>query len=101
MSDLVEFLLAREAERLAEADQIHHAGCGSRDGECNCGMPKWVRADVQAKRKIVERLVPRIAESDRACNDEWNCNDDHAGDLLRTLALPYAAHPAYQEAWHV
>jgi hypothetical protein len=56
---LVEFLLARIAEDEQRADQLHDEDC---DGvspppgpfPCDCGFPARVRAECEAKRRIVE-----------------------------------------------
>jgi len=104
MSDLVEFLRARlgeeeEAARAAIAERVRV----SRDGE----EPDWrfaywpdlgapavvvggerVLADVEAKRRIVEREVNSLTPT------TWRREL-----VLRDLASVYAQHPDYEESW--
>jgi hypothetical protein len=62
--------------------------------------PARVLAEVEAKRRIVERLGAYI-ESEHEPEPEglWEQMDHHAWDTLYDLALPYADHPEYDEAW--
>lgn len=56
--------------------------------------PARVLADVEAKKAIVEEArdySPELSEGD---NGEWAFDF-----VLRTLGLPYADHPDYDESW--
>ena len=59
-------------------------------------LPARVLAEVEAKRDLMAMADP---------NDYWddggNGMSAHADDILRHLALPYADHPDYDEAWRV
>lgn len=92
---LVEFLLARYAEIVAKADHLHHEACATVTGDgarvpCDCGLPSFTIADIEAKRRIVELAL------------EWEGAPNDFGQLhrvLELLALPHADHPAFQPAW--
>lgn len=110
MSELVEFLAARIAEREAEAQRI--ADAIARDpgafasivhdhpelaaGDCAGYLadydPARVLADCEAKRRIVARIqmsqMLPVQISDYA-----------AEAILRALALPHADHPDYRPEW--
>lgn len=106
MADLVEFLHARQAERLERADTIHDLGCGEIrfDGTCDCGQPDWVRADVESKRRIIaEHTTSEIGEFEgKTAVLRW-CPICGEGECttLRLLALPSAQHPDYLQEWAV
>lgn len=58
-------------------------------------------ADVDAKRRILDAVLPKVNTLQGACDEEWGCRleVDAADLLLQSLALPYADCPGYQEAW--
>ncbi|GGN86307.1 hypothetical protein GCM10010112_67700 [Actinoplanes lobatus] len=59
---------------------------------------RW-RAEVEAKRRLLECLVGATGTgtSRLVANDEpWAIGGDY---LVKTLALPYASHPEYREEW--
>ena len=105
MSDLTDFLLARIAEDEAlaqEAERVYvHPGAydpmfGARkDDEVasrywdRIADPARVLAECEAKRRIVDW---RAETADREAQDVLD-------DVLQYLALPYADHPDYDEAW--
>src|SRR5690554_4080618 len=95
---LVEFLLARIAEdgliRRRILDRAGFAKVVSR-GEVEYVDPHAERllAECEAKRRIVEFLTTAVEEQDSA--DVISAYDD----AVRALALPYADHPDYDEAW--
>lgn len=64
--------------------------------------PARVLREVEAKRRIIAVVVPRIIEMDEQIIGEWgrpsDIPDEHL-PLLKLLALPYAEHPSYDEAW--
>jgi hypothetical protein len=108
---LTEFLLARIADDEAVARRIQAVG------PCEPAYdPAHVLAECEAKRQIVEMHDPQEGREDmpavcstcggfvrrpdylRGSTDSgyvipWPC------PTLRALALPYADHPDYQEAW--
>ncbi|MUL41676.1 hypothetical protein FZ103_10910 [Streptomonospora sp. PA3] len=95
---IVEFLNARLAE---DENAAHAASPGT-------GGPERARADVSAKRGIVEEYTATYRE----CMDTLNNGDRTAADedgawsalhawrrALEHLAAVYAAHPDYDPAW--
>jgi hypothetical protein len=117
MTDLVEWLLAQIAEDEADADTLHDttvcASVGYDAPPCDCGYPAEVRADLAAKRRIVEEhrteeacpYHPKTSEYPFGCT---TCHrDPECGyvmalgwcDTLRLLALPYAGREGYDERW--
>ncbi|PZR55239.1 hypothetical protein DNL40_02390 [Xylanimonas oleitrophica] len=100
---LPEFLLARIAEDEAGADDVHRVGCGASPDEqgytypCDCGQPARLLAECEAKRRIVGvNAAPDWPQGDDRYTLGWQ---DSAHAVLRALALPYASHPDYDEAW--
>ena len=118
MADLAEFLLARiaEDEAVAADANVDSAkwwvdGPGERSGHWwiyGTGQkfaerstadhiarhdPARVLAECEAKRRIVERASHDYRKYDGERIVEL------AGYTLRNLALPYADHPDYDEAW--
>jgi hypothetical protein len=63
--------------------------------------PARVLAEVNAKRRILDEIVPKVESYWGAVNSEWGCeyDDPDGDDVLRLLALPYADHPDYDPAW--
>lgn len=81
---LTDFLLARIAEDQETALDKHDIAYDDmRFGDCACGYPARVRAEREAKRRVLE--VARLFGCEKA--------------VARYLALPYADHPDYREAW--
>jgi hypothetical protein len=87
---LAEFLLTR----IAEDEAVARRGFGMTDGR--------VLAECGAKRRIVE-LVTEEQPLDQGhweghgSGERWVA--DHAPEVLRLLALPYAGHPDYRAEW--
>lgn len=103
--DLSEFLLARitddeaRAARIAEgyADEEHFWAPGHIVNLGALVSPARVLAECAAKRQIVS-LCQRLER--KSLNDNlWNI--DEADEILAALALPYADHPDYDEAWRL
>ncbi|MFB9440013.1 DUF6221 family protein [Streptomyces showdoensis] len=126
MTDLVEFLKARLDEEVQRAVSSRDPWFGYEPDE-HVERVKWadalfiahhsptrVLAEVDAKRRIVELHTPVILRSGgggayfdttrvcRSCEpprqfpeQAWPCA------TLRLLALPYADHADYDEAWHL
>jgi hypothetical protein len=61
--------------------------------------PKRILAEVNAKRRILDELLPEVVGTDEMVDDEWRNGCDNAGALLQMLALPYAYHDDYQDEW--
>jgi len=91
-------------------------------GDCSCGYPSRVRADLDAKRQIIELHSPEPSHyvNGRFIFDEpgtpqceycaslchsrsgLSCDDPDAPypcDTVRLLALPYADRPGYRDEW--
>ncbi len=92
---LTEFLLARIAET--------QEAWGAPDGWESSGeeaFRRWVDADCEAKRRIVELMRERHPHYDwLRATDEERGEDRMHGLVGRLLALPYAGHPDYREEW--
>lgn len=95
-ADLAWFLLDRISEDEEEA----------RYWTCDCAMEGFplrhglrceerVKAECDAKRRIVQSL--RSGDPGNQWAKEAWCQAED--DVLRLLALPYADHPDYDEAW--
>lgn len=105
MDDLVAFLRARldEAEHRVhhgndtwDGHDWHTAHCGWWTGEgihdeCTCEVPKFVLADIAAKRKIIGICIEMEGEG--------HGYNGYAELLLRELATPFASHPDYRKEW--
>jgi uncharacterized protein YbjT (DUF2867 family) len=65
--------------------------------------PARALAEVDAKRQILDTVVPRMNEMDDQLESEYGTPGEpqpyESLTLLRLLALPYADHPAYREEW--
>jgi hypothetical protein len=101
--DLVSFLRARydedeERARFVQREQGDHALpeiepwrlSWHDEYDLLCIEPARVLAEVDAKR----RMIARIQHHANLMGE-----DEIHGGLLRLLALPYASHPDYDEAW--
>lgn len=114
MSDLVAFLRARLDDEARLATAASHAGLGidiGPDGHAVSShpdaqdhiatwYPRRVLAEVDAKRRIVDKLAAMCQAADELDrNDPMGAGYDEAPDLLRLLGLPYADHPDYDPSW--
>jgi hypothetical protein len=103
---LTDFLLARIAEDEHRAGWYHQSLClsnyhgeeGDEEHPCRCRHPDRLLAECEAKRRIVDDYRKQ----------EASCSDGDMGWLLQglemameALAVPYAAHPDYQQEWAV
>ncbi|MCX5522182.1 DUF6221 family protein [Streptomyces bobili] len=65
--------------------------------------PARVLADVAAKRRILDDVLPTMQADEVSIAGEWGVGPDPvreaSDDLLSLLALPYAEHPDYREEW--
>jgi len=105
---LTEFLEARiaEDEAVAELASSHNGGATFAKDNYGCLLvqPARVLAECAAKRRIVE-VQARLDAAHVAVGPRRRLRSGHrvAEDalqfVLRCLALPYAEHPDYDEAW--
>jgi len=95
VTDLTEFLLARIAEDEGVARDVGEgyprALLGpSAHSHAFKWLPARVLAECEAKRRIMEECADLASSEDVYT---------HADLILCALALPYADHPEYREAW--
>jgi hypothetical protein len=91
---LTEFLLARIAEDEENADDWHERFCATTGGPpgpfpCDCPVPDRVLVECKAKQQVVMIVQQWI-------NSGVYPTLDH---ILFALALPYADHADYNQAW--
>lgn len=116
MSGLVEFLRARldEDEAAAKAAdpllghlvaQVEYIDADvMTDGKhLDSHLPARVLAEVEAKRRILDDVLPTMRADELRIAGEWGVGSEPvreaSDDLLSLLALPYADHPDYREEW--
>jgi hypothetical protein len=90
--NLTEFLLAR----IAEDEEVARLEIGRRDVILTGAFaPHRILAECEAKRRIVElhRIGYDPCDAHDASFESIPC------ETLELLALPYADHPDYREAW--
>lgn len=88
-------------------DSWHTRQCGYAQGEllegCDCGVPARVLAECDAKRRIINEVIPKVDQMDDQIEGEWGTYSvgphEESWLLLRLLALPYADRPSYREEW--
>jgi hypothetical protein len=65
--------------------------------------PARVLAEVEAKRRILDDVLPTMQADELRIAGEWGVGSDPvreaSDDLLSLLALPYADHPDYRDEW--
>jgi hypothetical protein len=63
--------------------------------------PKRMLDDVESKRRIVEHCAERLRDwpAERHDSEDREMAMDDLATVVKCLALPYAEHPDYQEAW--
>ncbi len=65
--------------------------------------PARVLREIEAKRRILNEIVPRMNQMDDQLEAEFgtpsNPDPYESENLLRLLALPYADRPNYREEW--
>lgn len=109
-ADLVAFMRARLAEDERGAGDVHLDSCNwvlPLPGSCDCGYPDRVRAEVAAKRAILDQAADWLRyeppPNQRHLHDV--AVDTELGEvarrLLRLLAQPYAGHPEFDLSWPI
>jgi hypothetical protein len=109
VDDLTEFLLARVEEdyvkrvtmrewHAEDCDQIP-SPCSEYTYPCDCGVPERMALECEAKRRIVDRCAALVDELDDFPNGLVSPRAVLARTTLALLALPYADHPDFDEAW--
>lgn len=93
------FLEARWAEIEADADSLHNRHDDDMArlefyGDCDCGHPAYVLADIAAKRAVLALHQDLAAD-----NGEYSGWQNLAIDTLAALAAPFAAHDDYRAEW--
>jgi hypothetical protein len=65
--------------------------------------PARVLAEVEAKRRILDDVLPTMQADEVSIAGEWGVGSEPvreaSDDLLSLLALPYVSHPDYREEW--
>jgi hypothetical protein len=112
--DPVQFLRARLAETAAANENPyspgawHAASCaslpdvfGQETSACDCGVPARVLAEVEAKRMLLDSIVPTMNAFEDKIDEEWGTGDgEHASAaFLRAWARVYRDHPDFDPAW--
>jgi hypothetical protein len=90
-------------EQLARDEQTARAMPHAIEGLQARWSPSKLIADCQAKRRIVEEIVPAIDSMDDQIEGEWGHGGagphEDSRRLLSLLALPYAHLKGYDEGW--
>jgi len=109
MDDLIVWLRAQlgEDERLAAKEDDDYAHTTllptiDSDHQANWDTDR-VRCEVEAKRRILDEVVPEINALDDRIESEWGTSGDALHDetwlLLKIMALPYADREGLREEW--
>jgi len=97
--DIAGFVAQCLDEDTEDAKYVHRWDCDAFDGgslgDCNCGIPQHLLADIAAKRRRLERHNARGGTFCGACEQEWPCED------VRNDASVYADRPGYNDAWRI
>jgi hypothetical protein len=97
--DVIGYLRARLEELEAQASGLHHAGCATLknpEAECDCGYPQLLRADVAARRELVDEFVHWL-ESE-ATTDRGRARTHRA---LLLMAQPWADRDDFDPYWRI
>jgi hypothetical protein len=98
--DFINFLAARYDELEASAATLHDAEKDA-DGECVCGYPAAVMADLASKRAILRSAEPDMATLDWMNAEGWD--DGYAAaikNVIRRLGEAFADHPDQKREWY-
>ena len=90
MDDLIAFLNARLDERLERIQLLPHWYYM----EARYGM-----ADVEAKRRIIERLEVLTISARKQGGDALHAAKESYRWVAKQLALPFSGHPDFREEW--
>lgn len=116
MDDLVTWLRAQLDEANTDLHTVecgwHQREFGHEGTDCTCGAPERLRAEVEAKRLLLDghesergvvgyttvEVLPQYGTVCAECGTHsspelWPCRH------VRLLALPYAERPGYREEW--
>ena len=97
--DVIGYLRARLDELEAQATGLHRTGCAAAnapDAQCYCGYPEQVRADVAARRELIDEFVHWL-ESE-ATTDRGKGRTHRA---LLLLAQPWAERSDFDPYWRI
>jgi acetylornithine deacetylase/succinyl-diaminopimelate desuccinylase-like protein len=64
--------------------------------------PARALREVEAKRRILDEIVPLIDQLDAKIEEEWGNGPYPTGEsdrLVKLLAMPYAGRPGYRDEW--
>jgi hypothetical protein len=63
--------------------------------------PARVLAEVDARRRMLDVVLPKVTDLQGACDEEWGARPGLDADdlLVRTLALPYSDREGYRDEW--
>ena len=108
MTDVASWFLDQVAADERDADVVHLSSCSrfapyDEFSSCDCGYPERIKADCEAKRRIIELHRPDyLFDETQYCS---SCGDvpqvSYPCDTLLLFALPYADRPGYQEDWRL
>lgn len=103
MDDLVRWLRAQLDEANTDLHTVecgwHQREFGHEGTDCTCGAPERLRAEVDAKRQMLE-CCEWNNEGDREEFSDYQAGRAQASrHFVRLLALPYADRPGYREEW--
>lgn len=99
--DLAAWLFAQYAADEQRAGDLHDVRCAVNEydpKDCDCGYPRFVLADLAAKRRIMEmhRGAHECPSEESSCG--W-CVDSDECETMQAHALPYAGRDGYDPAW--
>jgi hypothetical protein len=114
--DLVAWLRVQIDEDERDASDVHLSGCDVHTriegdpwpGPCDCGWPAQILAEVEAKRRILDRYEEAVRRAatkpgyDAVARLETALAKVTAPELervVRLLALPYAGRDGWREEW--
>lgn len=108
INELVAFLEQRLLQEAEDARVIHYDRCHFIEpyyatGDCDCGVPDDILAQVTSRRRILDRLAPALAVA-----AVIEAADGYPAiparfllpvHVVRLMAMPYAKHASYDQAW--
>jgi hypothetical protein len=112
--DIAGFVAQCLDEDTEDAKYVHRWDCDAFDGgslgDCNCGIPQQLLADIAAKRAIIEAYRTSVEAHEAYLRSAaLRTENGHASVLaairgtiygtLCRLAEPYAARPGFKPTW--